>query len=51
MTPRTLSDARFTTGYPIVHYRRPLAERVADVLMAGSIGLASAVLAFLAWSA
>ena len=51
MTPRTLAESRFTTGYPIVHYRRPLAERVADVLLAVSIGLASAVFAFIAWSA
>ena len=50
MTPRTLSDARFTTGYPIVHYRPPMFDRVSDVLLAFSIGLAGAVLFFIYWS-
>ena len=51
MTPRTLAETRFTTGYPIVHYRPPMFDRVADVLLAVAMGLAGAVLAFLAWSA
>ena len=51
MTPRTLSDARFTTGYPIVHYRLPMTDRALNWMMAGMLGGCLAALAFYGWSA
>ena len=51
MTPRTLAESRFTTGYPIVHYRRPLVERFSNVLMAVFIGIYGAMALFYFWSA
>lgn len=50
-TPRTLSECRFVTGYPIVtHHRRSLRDRAAGALyLAVTLALFAGIGVLLAW--
>ena len=42
-TPRTLADAEFRVGYPVIVHRISTIERIADHALAVAIGVISAV--------